>query len=606
MLNKVSYLNKDFNEYKSSLIKYARENFPLANQDFSEASSAGMLIELMAYSADVLAFYIDHAYNEQFIDTANETPNIQRIAKRYGYKVQGPSPSLALCDFIIEVPVLQNSNQTAPQPDLRAAPILLPGTIVQSNSGIDFTLTNTIDFTDRVNSTIIIGDRDNLGNPVNFQILKRGFVISGQTKSINIQVGSFQQFREMVVPAKDITQILSVSDTDGNIYYEVENLYQNVIYRSVNNTSRLSQNEPESLLKQIYVQRRFTKEFLLNSRFTKLNFGSGDPSSSDIDSIPNPGNFSTPLYGKTTFSNFTIDPYRFTQTSTLGIGPANTTLNIKFRFGGGTGHNVAAATIRKIKTPLLQEPHPNAAITGAGLRRKIVQSLSVINQDPAAGGTDPPTIDDVRIAAPASFSAQARTVTAPDFIARILSLPQSFGSVFRVSAQNSDLSRGTVNIRVISKDSDNRLITTPVTTKQNIAQLLSQNRILTDNIQILDTQIINLGIEVSVIKLAGINADSLRVNILRALKLFMSIDNFFIGQHIIEDEIRSVVFSVPGVASVNEIKYTNIRGTIEGFNYSNIRYNVKTPAERRGILECPSSGIFEVRFPERDIKVSIR
>jgi hypothetical protein len=604
--NRINYLNKDFDQLKSSLIRYARENFPLANQDFSEASSAGMLIELVAYAGDVMSFYIDHAYNEQFIDTANETTNIQRIAARYGYKIPGPSPAIALCKFVIQVPVLQSGNAAAPAPDLRAAPILLPGTIVQSNSGIDFTLTNRIDFTDSTNATFVAGDRDNLGNPLNFQIIKNGFVISGQTKSININVGNFVQFREVLVPAKDITQILEISDSQGNLYYEVDNLYQNVIYQAVNNTSRNTEYEPEQLLKQIYVQRRFTQEFQLGSRFTKLTFGSGDPSSTDIDSIPNPGNFSTPLFGKTTFSNFTIDPYRFTQTSTLGIGPANTNITIRFRFGGGSGHNVAENNIRKIKIPLLQEPHPNAAITSAGLRKSIVQTLSVINPDPANGGTDPPTLDDVRIAAPANYAAQSRTVTAPDFIARILSLPQSFGSVFRVSAQRSKFARGTMDIRVVSKDKDGRLITTPESVKKNIAQLLSPNRMLTDNIQILDTQIINLGLEVSLVKAAGVNIDSLRVNVLRALKNFLDINNLFIGQHLIEDEIRSVVFNIAGVAAVNEIKFTNIRGTIDGYVYSNTRFDIPPPAERRGILECPKSGIFEFRFSERDIKASIR
>jgi hypothetical protein len=605
-LNRVNYLNKDFDQLKSSLIRYARENFPLANQDFNEASSAGMLVELMAYSGDVMSFYIDHAYNEQFIDTAVETTNIQRIAARYGYKIPGPSPAIALCKFVVQVPVSQESSAAAPAPDLRAAPILLPGTVVQSNSGIEYTLTNRIDFTDSTNASILSGDRDNLGNPVNFQIIKNGFVISGQTKTININVGNFIQFRELIVPIKDITQILSIRDTQGNVYYEVDNLYQNVIYQAVNNTSRTLEYEPEQLLKQIYVQRRFTQEFQLGSRFSKLVFGSGDPSSTDIDSIPNPGNFSTPLFGKTTFSNFTIDPFRFTQTSTLGIGPANTSLAIRVRFGGGSGHNVPENTIRKIKIPVLQEPHPNDAITSAGLRRNIVQTLSVINPDPANGGTDPPTIDDIRIAAPANFAAQARTVTAPDFISRILSLPQSFGSVFRVSAQRSKFSRGTTDIRVISKDKDNRLVTTPDQVKRNISQLLSQNRMLTDNIQILDVQIIDLGLEISLVKSAGVNIDALRLSVLRNLRSFFNVDNIFIGQHLIEDEIRSVVSNISGVAAVSEIKFTNIRGTIDGYVYSSTRFDIPPPAERRGILECPKSGIFEFRFPERDIKVSIR
>lgn len=605
-VNKVTYLNKDFDQFKSNLIRYARDNFPSANQDFNEASSGGMLVELIAYAGDVLSFYVDHAFNEQFIDTASETTNVQRNARRYGYRVPGPSPALALCQFAIQVPAKQDSATVEAQPDLVAAPILLPGTVVQSNSGINFTLTNRVDFTTLVGATTVAGDRSVSGVPLNFTIIKTGFVISGQTKTVNLEVGAFRQFRELIIPVKDITQIVSILDSDGNQYYEVENLYQNVIYRAVNNTRRNTENDPEDLLKQIYVPRRFTSEFQLGTRYTTLTFGSGDPSSIDLDSVPNPGKFSTPLFGKRTFSNFTIDPNRFTQTSTLGIGPANTRLTCRVRFGGGTGHNVAKNTIRKISVPVFEEPHPNAAITTAGLRKSIQNTLSVSNPDDAAGGTNPPTIDDVRVAAPASYSAQGRTVTAPDFIARVLSLPQNFGSIFRVSALRSTQAKGLTDIRVISKDGDGRLITTPTSVKANIAQFLSPNRMLTDNIQILDAQIINLGITVSVLKGAGINADALRVNILRALKTFLDVNNFFIGQHILEDEIRAVVFNVAGVAAVNEITFENLRGLNDGYQYSNTRFDIPPPAERRGILECPRAGIFEVRFPERDLKVSIR
>ena len=605
-VNRVSYLNKDFDQFKKNLIRYARDNFPNANQDFSEASSGGMLVELTAYAADVLSFYIDHSFNEQFIDSAVETTNVQRNARRYGYKPEGPSPAVALCQFVIEVPSIQSSATEQFEPDLRGAPVLIPGTVVESNSGIQFNLVNTIDFTSLVGASVVQGALDGVGRPTSFNVIKNGFAISGQTKRINIDVGNFQQFRELTLPVRDVSQILSVTDSDGQIYYEVDNLYQNVIYQAVNNTNRTTENDPEDLLKQIYVPRRFTREFQLGTRYTRVTFGSGDPASSDIDSVPNPGNFSTPLFGKRTFSNFTIDPNRFTQTSTLGIGPANTTLTFRVRFGGGSGHNVAARMIRKIRIVNQQTPHPNEAITSGGLRESILRTLSVTNPDPAAGGTDPPSIDDVRVAAPASFAAQARTVTAPDFIARILSMPQNFGNVFRVSSQRSKISRGTMDIRVVSKDKDSRLITTPTTVKNNIAQALSQNRMLTDNIQILNAVIINLGVEVSIVKAAGRNADAVRVNVLRALKSFFDVNNFFIGQHILEDEIRAIVFDVSGVAAVNEIKFNNIRGTNDGYEYSTSRFDVPPPAERRGILECPQAGIFEVRFPERNLKVSIR
>lgn len=600
--SKVKYLNKDFNSFKKSIVGFAREHFPNANEDFNDASSAGMLVEMMAYIGDVLAFYIDHNFNEQFLDTAVETANIQRVARRYGYKPGMPSPAIALCKFYIELPA---DPANSLQPDYSLGFRLLPGSIFSSNDGIDFNLTTTIDFTNSVGARIIQGNKDSNGNPVSYFVEKEGYCISGSVKTINITVGPFRQFLELMVPVRDVTGIISVFDDNGNQYYEVDQLTQDVVFQIVNNSAnRNTEADPEDLLKTIKVDRRFVSEFQLGNRFTKLTFGSGDPSTTDIDAVPNPGKFATPLWGKTTFSSFTIDPRKFTQTATLGIGPANTSLAIKVRFGGGTGHNVASKTIRKIKNKSVL--FPNDDIINPRTKKQILDSLSVTNPEPAVGGTNPPTLDEIRVLAPASFASQNRMVTTEDFIARVLSLPQNLGSVFRVSAERSEMSKGTTNIRVISKDSSGKLVTTTENVKNNIAKLLGPTRMITDNIQILDALIINLGIEISVLSRANFNADLLRENILRALITFFGVDNFFIGQHIIEEEIRSLIFNINGVASINEIKFNNIRGTNEGFVYSSTRYDVQPPVRRQGIVECPRNAIFEVRFPNRDISVSVK
>ena len=599
--DKVKYLNKDFDSLKRNLISFAREHFPNANEDFNDASSAGMLVEMMAYTGDVLSFYVDHSFNEQFIDTAVETTNIQRLAKKYGYKPGSPTPAIALCKFYAELPV---STSDATVPDYNLGFRLLPGSIFSSNNNIDFNLTTTVDFTNNIGGRVIQGLKDNLGNPISYIIEKEGYCISGAVKTINIAVGGFQQFRELIIPVKDVTGIISIFDSEGNQYYEVDQLTQDVVFQVVNNNSRNSEDEPEDLLKTIKVDRRFTSEFQLGSRLTKITFGSGNPNSTDIDSVPNPGKFSTPLWGKTTFSSFTIDPRKFTQTATLGIGPASTSLKIKVRFGGGTGHNVASKTIRKIKKKNVV--FPNNDVINPRVRKNILNSLSVTNPSPARGGTNPPTLDEVRILAPASYASQNRLVTTEDFIARVLSLPGNLGSVFRVTAERNKISRGTTNIRVVSKDSKGKLITTTQDVKSNISRLLGPTRMVTDNIQILDALIINLGIEVAILSRAGYNADLLRENVIRALITFFNVDNFYIGQHIIEEEIRSLVFNINGVAAVNEINFKNIRGSVDGFVYSSTRYDIEPSVRRQGILECPRNGIFEIRFPNRDIKVSIK
>lgn len=600
--NTVNYLNKDFNSLKRGLIRFARENFPNANQDFNDASSAGMLVEMIAYAGDVLSYYIDHSFNEQFIDTAVETTNIQRIAKRYGYKASGPTPAIALCKFYIELPTKSGNTN---EPDLTAGMKLLPGSSFTSDTGIDFFLVNTIDFTNTIGARIIQGTLNASGVPTTYIIEKEGYCISGTTKTIYIPVGSFLPFREVILPIKDVTTILSVNDSSGNPYYEVENLFQNTVYQVVNNIGKTTSNDPDDLIKMVKVSRRYTSEFQLGSRLMKLTFGSGDPSnSSDTDSVPNPAQFATSFWGKTTFSSFTIDPRNFTNSPTLGIAPANTTLAVKVRFGGGNGHNVPAKTIRKIKVK--DVVFPNNESLSTAVKKQVLDSLSITNPAPAYGGTNPPTLEEVRIIAPAYYASQNRTVTIEDFMARVMSLPQSLGNVFRVTAERSQINKGTVNIRTVSRDINGKLITTSQDTKNNISQMLYPNRMLSDNIQILDAIIINLGIEISIIARTNYNINVLKENILSALSTFFDITNFYIGQHILEDEIRTLVYSFPGVAAITDIKFNNIRGTVDGNVYSNTRYDIEPSEKRQGILECPRNGIFEVRYPNKNIKISIK
>ena len=74
----ISYLNKDFDGFRSDLLEYARTFFPDKVQDFSEASVGGMFLDMAAYVGDVMSFYLDHQFRELDPETAVETENIER------------------------------------------------------------------------------------------------------------------------------------------------------------------------------------------------------------------------------------------------------------------------------------------------------------------------------------------------------------------------------------------------------------------------------------------------------------------------------------------------------------------------------------------------
>ena len=60
----ISYLNKSFSDFKSTLIKHAKTYFPTAYNDFSDASPGMMFIEMASYVGDVLSFYLDTQFQE--------------------------------------------------------------------------------------------------------------------------------------------------------------------------------------------------------------------------------------------------------------------------------------------------------------------------------------------------------------------------------------------------------------------------------------------------------------------------------------------------------------------------------------------------------------
>ena len=59
-IKEVSYTNKDFNSLRNDLRRYMQAHFSERVIDFSDASMAGMLVDLGAYVGDVMTYYLDH------------------------------------------------------------------------------------------------------------------------------------------------------------------------------------------------------------------------------------------------------------------------------------------------------------------------------------------------------------------------------------------------------------------------------------------------------------------------------------------------------------------------------------------------------------------
>ncbi len=593
------FLNKDFESFRSDLLQYAKTYYPKNIRNFAESSLGGLLLDFPAYVGDVMSFYLDHQFNELNVETAVEIDNIENHIRNAGVDITGASPSVVTVQFVVEIPAIQVGTAFSPQPN--SLPLLAQGTICASNNGTRFELTEDLDYSklDSAGELVAerqIGSTNSDGSPATFLLSLDGDCISGFTRTETFTVSNaFVAFREITLSSSDVTDIISITDSDGNIYYEVDSHSQDTVFLAAQNT----QNDNEEVEKILQIQaapHRFVAKVNLNTRATTLVFGGGSAESLDNDIVPDPSQFAIPLFGKTTFSRFSIDPKNLLNTRTLGVAPQGTTLSIQYRYGGGLLHNSAAGTIRTITKLAMKFPSQPSAALAASIRA----SLSIDNEDAAEGGENPPTIDELRSKVNSVRNAQSRIVTKEDLLARVYTMPSSFGRVFRASTRSNPLNPLSAQLFVISRDADGDLVPSPSSLKQNLETYLNEFRMISDAIDILDARVMNIQVlfEVAVDTLS--NKNLVVQNIISKLKTFFNVENFQIDQPIRLSDVQNIIYNTQGVVSVTDLRVKSITGTTSGREYSEHSFDVASNTIK-GLLVPPPGSIFNVLYPNNDI-----
>ena len=600
----LKYLNKDFDGFRNDLYEYARIHFKDKIRDFSPTSFGGMMLDLPAYIGDVLSFYLDHQFQELDPQTAVEKKNIQKHIANAGIFNVGAAPATVPCEFTIEVPS-SSSIGGVWIPNPACLPVVSPNTIVVADNGIQFTLYEDVDYSEKtktgnLKATQVANDINGDGIPESFFLMLAGSCISGFYTSETFSIGSFEQFKQITLGNDNVTEIKSVYDSAGNIYYEVEYLTQDFVFKANSNVST-DNDLVEDVLTMIAAPYRYTRRTNLDTNLTTLTFGGGNAATINDDVIPDPTNYSVPLYGKKTFSSFSVSPNNFLKTSTLGIIAPNVYLTIEYRYGGGLRHNVDPGSIRTIKTLLMDFPGSPSAQLASNVRR----SISVDNLERSSGGENVPTIDDLKAIIPGMTNSQSRNVTTPDLIARIYSMPSNFGRVFRISVRPNPNNPLAAQIFIISRDANNNLIVSPDTLKKNLKKYLNVYRMISDAADILDAQVINIGVEYNVTIDPSENNKHLVIQTInKKLQNFFNIKNFQIDEPISLSDLHNLIFNTTSVTSVDDIKIKNIVGNTGTRTYSNINYNIKSGTYRKMLIP-PTGGIFEIRYPDYDIMGNI-
>lgn len=588
----IDYSARDFQTIKNALVEHAKKYYPETYKDFSEVGFGSLMLDTVAYIGDNLSFYLDYTANETFLDTASEFDNILKLSKPFGFKYSENPSSHGIATFYI----LVAANDFATAPDERYIPILKKNSTFTNRTGTAFSLVEDVFFNREDNEVVVGSVNENTGLPETYAIKAYGKVQSGYLTQTFYEVADFQRFLKIPVNIDFLTDIISVTDGEGNEYYEVDYLSQDIIYRSIINRDNNDENsEVKSILKPFSVPRRFV--VIRERDRTYLQFGTGDASSETYNSeLVDPATVTIDVYGKNYITDKEFDPNNLIKTDKLGVVPSNTTLRIVARANTSNNVNTGAGTIISVGSAVFD--FGDTRNLNTTFINNVRSSLEVNNEEPIVGDTPGVTPEELKFRVYNTFGSQNRAVTEKDYEALMYNMPPEFGSVKRVSiVRDYNSFKRNINIYVVSSDSVGKLTNSNAVLKENVKVWLNKNKMINDTVDILDAKIVNLSIKFSIV--ADMEADNAEVlrNCISALETEYS-KTKFIGEAFFISDIYSILKNVQGVNDVKNVKVEQKNGV----DYSDVFFDINRFMSRDGrYIEAPKNIIFEIKFPRSDI-----
>ena len=631
----VKYTSKDFTSIKSDLIEYTKAYFPDTYKDFNETSPGMMMIELTSYVGDVLSYYIDYNYKENVLATATEKRNVVRLSEFLGYKVSPNTPSLVRLRVTTDVGVDADGNvdySDAPQNPINS------GLQIQSNidSNLKFETLGEIDFT-------VSGSPDvpPVGAPTSFNATGEAtgykltrFVqaVSGETKTKSFTITSPTKFLELDLGEDNVIEVLNCVDSSGQRWYEVDYLAQDRILKESHYTqdgrgdaynqdlvgSGVSSDVAIPFtLDYINTNKKFTTKVDPDDNTTKLQFGnglnrlniSGSSGASLFSMIEQQGLNLTGV--PSSVINASLNNLTTNNSLNLGETPSNTIMTITYRVGGGADSNAQAGELTKINNS--------------------DESITITNDEPALGGTDGQTVDEIRENAKSFFASQLRCVTRGDYQARILNLPAKFGNIAKCYVyRNDDI--GTLKIYTLSYNQQRQLVQTPLLALNNLRLYIEQYRMINDSLdfgfQLVDDifsgYIINFGVQFEVNYDRRFNSTDVKLETINVIKEFFKVGKMQFRQHINLGDLKYNILGLDGVIGIKTLKLIQDTSEIDNFPTSlnskkfhfykgdgtpsvdgtagyGFQYNFENATVNDIVKPSVTPSVFELRDPDNDI-----
>ena len=603
MSKKISYATRDFAGLRQELVNLTNDFYPELIKNTNDASIFSVLLDLNAAVADNLHFHIDRVWQETMLDFAQQKQSLFHIAKTYGLKIPGNRPSVALCDFSINVPV------SGDKENLEYLGILRSGAQI-SGAGQIFETVEDIDFSSPFNSKgepnrLKIPNFDGNNRLISYTITKREAVVNGVTRIYRRVITELDQkpFFKIFLPEQNVLGVVSVIHKEGttfglnptsseftsssNKWYEVKTLMQDKVF--IKDPTKISDRDNFIPGSYLPVTNKFITEYTPEGYFS-MTFGSGT-----VDPMTNLDNFMN--------DNLKVSLGSYLNNLSLGAVPkVNTTLFVKYRIGGGKDSNVGVNVINSIDNIEFDVNGPVSNIN-----TQVINSLRVTNVTPAVGGADQPGIDEIRNMISYNFASQNRAVTLNDYRSVIENMPPTFGAPAKVNVIEED---NKIKVKLLSYDTDGNLSNyVSNTLKENISEYISQYRMINDFVEIESGEVIDLGLEIDVV----IDRNELESDIVKSVvqKIieYFSINKRKMGDPLFVGELFKEIGLIGGVVNVIDIRVFNKVGG--EYSLAEVSQSYKDDVTKEILQQdmtiyMKSNQIYQIRFPNKDVRVRVK
>jgi hypothetical protein len=603
MAKKISYATRDFAGLRQELVNLTKEYYPDLVKNTNDASIYSVLLDLNAAVTDNLHYHIDRVWQETMLDFAQQRQSLFHIAKTYGIRLPGNRPSVALCDFSINVPVRGDKE------DERYLGTIKAGAQV-SGGGQSFEAVEDIDFSSPFNSKgepnrLKIPNFDGNNRLVSYTITKREAVVNGVTRIFRKVITELDQkpFLKLYLPEQNVLGITSIIHKDGssfagnptnsefldptNKWYEVKSLIQDKVF--VADPTNASDRDNFKSGNYISVSNKFVTEYTPEGYFS-VTFGSGN-----VDPMDNLDDFMT--------GSLKVSLGTYLNNMSLGALPkVGTTLFIKYRVGGGKDSNLGVNVVTSVDDVDFVLSGPNSSINS-----QVSQSLIVTNITPAIGGADQPSVEEIRNMIAYNFAAQNRAVTLNDYKSLIETMPSTYGAPAKVNVMEED---NKVKIKLLSYDENGNLSDTVSTTlKNNILNYLSEYRMINDFVDIESGQVIDMGLEIDLVIDKNGNQTEIISTSIEDIVEYFAIEKRKMGDPLLVGDLNRLIGQVSGVVNVVDIRVFNqTGGEYSSAEVAQSYVDTATKEIRQSdmTIYMKSNQIYQIRFPNKDIKIRVK